>query len=215
MASALRSARAIVTIALGALLSVGVLASPAYAGQSVSVAKLETELPKGTAEVWIAAEHGGIQAQRTTLAVAAGTGKAALVSLSRTTFGAGAVVPAAGSRITAYLASGVDATPDISLTAVDSGGRILSVASSRVSLTAHAGTDLESLTGESTPVDLVPTDPQSPITSKTPSSAGALGVTGGAVAWTAALVAAALIALGALLLIRRKQNHAVIEEDLR
>src|SRR5690606_7985850 len=122
---------------------------------------------------------------------------AALVAVSKTTFGAGAIITSSTSSLVAYVASTSAVTPDVSLTAVDSAGRILSVFSGRISLAANSATDLPGLVDPATPVELTPSEPAD---STAPTAAGELGVTGATVAWSIVLVAAALIALGAGLL---------------
>lgn len=207
MTLALRSPRTVIAAAIAlTLVVVALLASPAArAADAVEVAKFDVELPAGTTEVWFAAEHGGTDAQDTTLAVAAGTAPAALVGVSATTFGAGVVIPSSANRLVAYVASTSAVTPDVSFTAVDDDGRILSVVSGRVSLTANPATDLPGIIDPATPVELTPTEPNDP------AATGELGVTGGTIAWSIALVALALIALGAVLIIRRRHARSATE----
>jgi hypothetical protein len=203
MTLSLRAPR-IVTAAVAALALalVALIAAPgAHAADAVKVAKLEAELPAGTAEVWFAAEYGDIDANGTTLAIAEGSNRAELAAMSPTTFGTGVIIPTDADRLTAYVASASAATPDVSLTAVDDSGRILRVLSARVSLAANPATDLEGIVGEATPVDVTPveTAPDAPATT------GELGVTGGTIAWSVAIAAAILIALGTAFIVRRRQ----------
>lgn len=207
MTLALRSPRTVIaaTIAL-TLVVVGLFAGPAArAADAVDVAKFDVELPAGTAEVWFAAEHGGTVAEGTTLAVASATAPAALVGVSATTFGAGAIISSSANHLVAYVASTSAVTPDVSFTAVDDDGRILSILSARVSLAANPDTDLPSIIDPATPVELTPTEPAKS------AATGELGITGGTIAWSIVLVALALIALGAGLLIRRRHVRSASE----
>lgn len=212
-----RVTRAVFATALAAAVALIGLAAPAHAADAVAVAKLETELPAGTAEVWFSAEHGGAAASTTTLAVAADSAKPALETVSATTFGAGAVIPSDASRLVVYVASTVAVNPDISLTAVDSNGRILRIESARIALAANPATDLAGLTGSSTPIDLTPTDPTSPSTSAGGQSGknaqtGLLGVMGGTIAWSIVVIAVLLIGAGAtMIIIRRRQVRTTTE----
>ncbi len=216
MTSVARSSRTRAIVLLAALLAAAITflggTPPAHAADPVPVARLDAILPADTAAVWFAAENGGADAGGLTLIVKRGSTAATANPVAATTFGAGAVLTATPGALTVYVASRTAATPDVSLTAVDADGRILRVFGARVTLTANAATDVPTLTGEATPIDVVTTEPPA---SSVAVTGGTPAITGGTIAWGAGIVALLLIAGGTALVLHRRRTRTAAEEVAR